>query len=107
MCRKSCSIELSKNDMGCISVCNKCKSYSVTYTNVSFCFSKEELIKFREVLMSFKESDFCYNIMNQSRAILQTQYTNMGFSVSRYDIQVLNELIQEALVMSEVHELLN
>tara|TARA_B110000046_G_scaffold173759_1_gene196746 strand:+ start:95121 stop:95372 length:252 start_codon:yes stop_codon:yes gene_type:complete len=80
--------------------------YSVTYTNTSFCFTKLELFIFKEALSDFKESDFCYNIMGQSRAMLQSQYTNMGFSVSRYDIRVLNELIQEALVLSEVYEVL-
>lgn len=107
MCGKSCSIELAKNDRACISICKGCKRYSVNYTNTSFSFSRDELINFRAILISFKESDFCYNIMNQSRAILKTQYTNMGFSVSRYDIRVLNELIREALVISEVYELLN
>jgi len=106
MCGRSCSVELAKNEMGCVSLCKGCKRYSVTYTNTSFCFDKEELLKFKEALLNFREEDFCYNIMGQSRAILQSQYMNMGFLVSRYDIQTLNELLNEALVMSKVHELL-
>jgi hypothetical protein len=107
MCGKSSSMELAKNEMGCISLCKGCKRYSVTYTNTSFCFNRAELDKFKTALLRFREQDFCYNIMGQSRAILQSQYTNMGFSVSRYDIKMLSEIIQEATVISEVYEVLN
>ena len=87
-------------------MCKGCMRYSVTYTNTSFCFTKQELFKFREALSCFTGSDFCYDIMGQSRAILKSQYSNMSFSVSRYDIKVLDQLIQETLVLSEVYELL-
>ena len=107
MCEESNSVELSRNDLGCVSMCKGCMRYSVTYTNTSFCFTKIELFKFKESLSNFEESDFCYEIMGQSRAILKSQYTNMGFSVSRYDIEVLNELIREAMVLSEVYEVLS
>lgn len=106
MCKKSVTVELSKHENGRICYCKSCKRYSVAYTNASFCFNRAELIKFVGVLMSFKEYDFCFDIMGESRAIMQTQYTNMGFSVNRNDIQILNELIQEALVLSEVYEVL-
>ncbi|MBL4707851.1 MAG: hypothetical protein JKY48_05355 [Flavobacteriales bacterium] len=106
MCGKAYNTELAKNEMGCIILCKACMRYSVTYTNTSFCFTKEELVKFKTALFNFQERDFCYNIMGQSRAILQSQYTNMGFSVSRYDIKVLNSLLEEALVLSEVYEVL-
>jgi hypothetical protein len=107
MCQQSCNVELSRNESGCINLCKGCMRYSVSYTNTSFCFTKTELAKFKVALSSFSEHDFCYNIMGQSRAILQSQYTNMGFSVSRYDIEVLNGLIEEALLMSEVYEVLS
>lgn len=107
MCEQSCHKELAKNEMGRINYCAECMRFSLVYTNAYFSFNKVELIHFKKALGSFHERDFCFEIMGQSRAILQSKYSNMGFSVSKYDIKMINKLIDEALLMIELYEVLD
>lgn len=107
MCDQSSNIELAKSDKGSIILCKCCMRYSMTFTNASFCFDKHELVAFRKALNNCSEKDFCYRIMGESRAILQTQNTNMGFSINKTNIKELNQLFDEALIMEEVYEILD
>ena len=106
MCEQTTYIHLAEHELGNITLCRGCMQYSFNYTNSAFSFSRAELIRFKEILCDFEESDFCYSVLGQSRAMLKSQYSNLGFSVSHYDIEVISKLVSESLVISEVYEVL-
>jgi len=106
MCTQTNYIPLAEHELGNITLCRGCMQYSFNYTNSVFSFSRAELISFKEILCNFEETDFCYSALGQSRAMLKSQYSNLGFSVSRYDIEVISNMVSESLVLSEVYELL-
>lgn len=105
MCNLSQHIILSEVPNGQISWCKGCRTYSLIYNSCCLSFSGEKLILFREVLLGLSEEDFIYNFFGRRMVLLKNQYALSGICLSREEVDLLEQMIGEALTIKEVFEL--
>lgn len=105
MCNLSPHIILSEIPTGQISWCRGCKTYSFIYNSYCLSVSREQLIRFREVLMSLSEEDFIYNFFGRRQVLLRNQYACSGICLCPNEVTLIARMIQEALTINEIFEL--
>lgn len=105
MCTFSEHIILSQNKNGQISWCKGCRNYLVLYGNCAIAFTHKEINHFKSLLGNVTEADFNIEFDGQRKIMIKNSGAPVGIYLSRDDIDVLNQLTNEALTINDVFQI--
>jgi len=94
MCKNSKIIRRVKN--GELSICHSCKNYTLTFNNIFFQFSKEQLYKFKIYVSQIDVNYWLdYNgCSTQKRKIpIRTSHQNLALMFDIYELKALRILL--------------
>ncbi|MEL6535370.1 MAG: DUF6686 family protein [Bacteroidota bacterium] len=102
MCQYCDHIILSQTDHAQLSWCKGCRSFSLVYRNCALSFTPKELKQFKRMLEELSEEDYNYDFFGQQMVLIKNQYAYMGVCFTECEVDILLDLISEALAMKEV-----
>ncbi|MEM6843336.1 MAG: DUF6686 family protein [Bacteroidota bacterium] len=107
MCKTQSPINLNETDIGQVSWCPGCQSYSLVYRSACISFYRNELNQFMQTLNALTTENFCFDFKDQPHAIIRGSNSYMGLCLNRSDVYALKSLIRGALTIHEAYKIIH